>query len=328
VKYLCLAVPKKKAEEIRQELMEEDLLIKEVKIERDEKYVYFPIKKKVEKENCFIVEKDLEKIERKSYLDILEEKGIKTDAISIDFIGDIAVIRLMNATYVREIAEAIIETNRHVKAIYLDKGVKEDYRIRHLEHIAGEKRTETIHIEYGIKIKLDVAKVYFSPRLAAERMRVAKQIEKGSIVIDMFAGVTPFSLIIAKYAMPKKIYAIDKNPHAIKYAKENIRINKMENTIEVIEGDAKEVVVKLPEAEHIIMNLPHKSFEFLPLAMEKGKVLHYYEIMERSSIEKRVEEIKALGKKEGYSIDIKNVRVVGSYSPSKQRIGMEIYVEK
>ncbi len=328
MKCVCLVVPKEKAEKVRQKLIEEDLLIRKAKIERDEKYVYFPVKEKVEIRGCYLIEKDFEEIERKSYVDILKEKGIDIDSISIDFIGDIAIIRLINDSYAREVAEALMEANKHVKAVYLDRGVKEDYRVRDLQHIAGEEKKETLHVEYGVKIKLDVTKVYFSPRLAAERMRVAKQIEEGSIVVDMFAGVAPFSLIIAKYAMPKRIYAIDKNPYAIKYARENVRINEMENIIEVIEGDAKEIVPKLPEANHIIMNLPHKSFEFLPLAIRKGKILHYYEILERDSIEKRMEEIKALGRKEGYSIDIKNVRVVGSYSPAKQRVGMEIYVRK
>jgi tRNA (guanine37-N1)-methyltransferase len=323
-----LIVPKEKAEKVRQKLIEKDLLIKKVKIKRDEKYVYFPVKEKVEMEGCLLTEKNFEEIERKNYIEILKEKGIDIESISIDFIGEVAIIRLMNNSYAKEVAKAIMETNKHVKTVYLDRGIKEDYRVRDLQHVAGERRTETMHIEYGVKIKLDVTKVYFSPRLAAERMRVAEQIEEGSIVIDMFAGVAPFSLIIAKYAMPEKIYAVDKNPYAIKYARENVRINRMESIIEVVEGDAKEIVPKLPGANHVIMNLPHKSFEFLPLAMKKGEVLHYYEILERGSIKKRIEEIKALGRKEGYSVNIKNVRVVGSYSPSKQRVGMEIYVEK
>ena len=328
MKYLCLAVPKKRAEQIRQKLIKMNLLVRNVKIERDNEYVYFPVKEEVDFEGCFVVERDMEEIERESFREVLKKRGIEIDALSIDFIGDIAIIRAVEEEKAIAVAEAIMKTNKRVRAVFLDKGVREDYRVRAVHHLLGEKKTETIHVEYGVRIKIDVAKAYFSPRLAAERMRVAKKIREGSIVIDMFAGVAPFSLVIAKYAAPKKIYAIDKNPYAVKYARENVRINGVESIIEVIEGDAKEIVPKLPEANHIIMNLPHRGFEFLPLAMEKGEVLHYYEIMERGKIEERVKEIKEIGKKLGYGIEIKNVRVVGSYSPAKQRIGMETYVKK
>ncbi len=317
---LCVAVPKKIAEEIRKKLIKKNLLIKNLKVKRDIEYVYFPIKEKIEIEGCKILEEDFEEIERKSYEDILLKKGIKIESIAIDIIGDIALIKLKDERYAEDVADAIMEANEHVKVVCLDRGVKEDFRIRNIEIIAGENRTETMHIEYGIKIKLDISKVYFSPRLSAERMRVAKQVKENEIVIDMFAGVAPFSLLIAKYSKPKKIYAIDKNPYAIKYAKENVRINKI-NNIEVIEGDAKEVLPNLPNAHHIIMNLPHKSFEFLPVAIKKGKILHYYEIIDRKKIEERLEEIKKFG------VKIKNLRVVGSYSPSKDKFGMELFTQ-
>jgi len=322
VKIPCVKVSKKKAEKIRRKLIEKNLLLKGYRVERDEKFVYFPVKEEVE--GYEIVYREMRKIERKSYEDILKEKGIDLESISIDFIGDIAIVRLNNESIAKEVADAIMKTNKHIKTVCIDRGVKEDYRIRDVEIIAGEKRTETMHIEYGLKIKLDVAKVYFSPRLSMERMRVAKQVKENEIVIDMFAGVAPFSLLIAKVAKPKKIYAIDINPVAVKYAIENVKLNKMENIIEVIEGDAKDVLPNLPDADHVIMNLPHKSFNFLPLALEKGRILHYYEIMERGKIEERIEKIKRKAE-EKYNVEVKNVRIVGSYSPSKQKIGMEIY---
>jgi len=213
-----------------------------------------------------------------------------------------------------------------VKTVFLDKGVFDEYRVRKLEFIAGENKTETIHKEYGIKIMVDVAKVYFSPRLATERMRVAKEIEEHSVTIDMFAGVAPFSLIIARYAKPEKVYAIDKNPYAIKYARKNVNLNKMGDVIEVIEGDALQVIKKLPHANHIIMNLPHKSFEYLPYAIEKGDVIHYYEIIERGKEEKRVEDIIKLCRSHGYNVEIKNTHIVGSYSPAKRKIGMDLFI--
>jgi len=327
VKCLCLAVPKKMAEKIRKRLIDENLMIEGVKVKRKKGYVYFPIKRSIDIEECKICEEEFEEIKKRSYEDILKERGISIDSISIDFIGDIAIIKLRDEEKAEEVAKAIMEANKHVKTVFLDKGVKEDYRVRDIQFIAGERSTETIHTEYGIKMKVDVSKVYFSPRLAEERMRVARRIDKNEVIIDMFAGVAPFSLIIAKFAKPKKVYAIDKNEFAVKYARENVKMNKVEEIIEVIRGDAKEVIEMLPKANHIIMNLPHKSFEFLPVAIKKGEILHYYEIVEREKLNERIEEIKKLAKEMGHKIEIKNVRKVGSYSPSKDKFGMELCVK-
>jgi len=327
VKSPCIAVPKEKAEEVRRKLMEMDLMRRGLKVKRDDRNVYFPVKEKVSIEGCLFFMEDFEKVEKKSYMDILREKKIEPDSISIDFVGSIAILRLKDEDIAREIGEAILESNKNVRTVCLDRGVRGDYRLRDIKIIAGEKTTETMHVEYGLRMKMDIAKTYFSPRLATERMRVAKQIEKGSVVIDMFAGVAPFSLVIAKYANPSKIYAIDINPYAVKYAKENVMINGFSNVIEIIEGNAKDVIDNLPYADNIIMNLPHSGFQFLPYAMRNGKIIHYYEIMERGEEEKRIGHIKSIAEKHGYAVEVKNLRRVGSYSPSKQKMGMELYIK-
>ncbi|MBC7080884.1 MAG: class I SAM-dependent methyltransferase family protein [Thermoplasmatales archaeon] len=326
MKHICIAIPKNKAEEIRKKLIEKNLISKEFKVIRDENYVYFPVEKEIEIEGCFICEKDFEYIKIESYEEILASKGIKPSTLSIDIIGEIAILRGREEN-LKEIANAILLSNKHIKSVFYDRGVYDEYRVRNVEFIAGENKTETIHNEYGIKIKLDISRVYFSPRLAGERMRVAKMVGENEIVIDMFAGVAPFSLLIAKFSKAKKIFAIDKNVDAIKYARENILLNKIKN-IEVIEGDAKDVLPCLPSAEHVIMNLPHKSFDFLPFAIEKGKIIHYYEIIERKKIDKRVEEIKEKIRSEGYEAEIENIRVIGNYSPSKYKVGMELFIKK
>ena len=325
MEHICIAVPKNRAEEIRRILIEKNLIAKEFRVIRDDEHVYFPIKEKFCIDGCFICKKDFEYIKRESYRDILISKGIKPRSISIDIIGDIAILR--GEENLEEIANAILSSNRQIRSVFCDRGIYDECRLRNIEFIAGEKKTETIHIEYGLKIKLDISKVYFSPRLANERMRVAKMVRENEIVIDMFAGVAPFSLLIAKFSKAKKIFAIDKNAHAIRYARENILLNKIKN-IEVIEGDVKNVLPSLPFADHIIMNLPHKSFEFLPLAVEKGRILHYYEIIERKKVEERIEEIKEEIRQEGYDAEIKNIRIIGNYSPSKYKVGMELFIKK
>ncbi|MCD6171609.1 MAG: class I SAM-dependent methyltransferase family protein [Thermoplasmata archaeon] len=322
----AIAVERKKAEEVRKKLIEEGLLIQNLKIKRSKEYVYFPVREHVPY-GKFIQSMEFDEKE-KNYTEVLKSKGLPLH-IPIDFIGDIAILRLPSNVekFREEISKILLRHNRHIKVVCLDKGIKDEYRIRNIEIIAGEKRTETMHIEYGIKMSIDISKVYFSPRLAGERMRVAKQIKEGSIVIDMFTGAAPFSLVIGKYSNPKKIYGIDINPFAIKYAKANVSLNKLDGIIEIIEGDAMETIKKLPHANHIIMNLPHKSFEFLPYAIEKGDVIHYYEIIERGKEMEKLKEIKKLGKELGYKIDGK-IRIIGGYSSSKNKVAMDLFIRR
>ena len=78
--------------------------------------------------------------------------------------------------------------------------------------------------------KLDVKKVYFSPRLATERKRVADLVSDGEEILDMFAGVGPFPFVIAK-EKSVDITAVDINEVAIQYLNENIKINKVKEKL-------------------------------------------------------------------------------------------------
>jgi len=53
--------------------------------------------------------------------------------------------------------------------------------------------------------------------LSTERIRIADQVKNGDKVVDMFAGIGPFSILIAKRFSEAEVIAVDKNPVAIKY---------------------------------------------------------------------------------------------------------------
>ena len=255
--------------------------------------------------------------------------------VSYEIVGDIAVVKIPEEflDQKKAIAERILQQHKNVKVVCLSRGVKGEFRTRDLEILAGEKRTITTHIEYGIKIEVDIGKCFFNPRLAYERMRIAKQVEINQIVVDMFTGVAPFALMIARYADPKIIYAIDKNPFAIKFAYKNISKNKLLHKIELIEGDAKEVVKKLQKkgvrADHVIMNLPFSSYNFLEdalLLLKDRMIIHYYEIVAKESIEDRVSDIEKILSENSVSTKIKNLRMIKTYSPKEVYIGVDIEV--
>jgi tRNA (guanine37-N1)-methyltransferase len=162
------------------------------------------------------------------------------------------------------------------------------YRLREFSVIAGEPKTETIHREHGCQYYVDLAKAYFSPRLSYEHKRVASLIEEGETVIDLFAGVGPFAIQVAKTHENVEVYAIDVNPDAVEFLKRNIRLNRVEGKVHPILGDAKQVVKErlFGVADRVIMNLPEKAIEFVGAACKalkpEGGMVHFYSFVSAS----------------------------------------------
>ena len=204
---------------------------------------------------------------------------------SFDVIGDLAIIELSPTAepFERSIAEAVMKVHKNVKAVYSKAGaITGNERVRPLHHILGAKRTETIHKEQGCRFKVDVSKAYFSPRLSTEHKTVAEQVRPGECVVDMFAGVGPFSIMIAKRQSDVEIHAIDANPDAAELITENAKLNKVQDRIRVWAGDSSAVVKDNLKgtSTRVIMNHPSQARRFLEPACEalrrEGGIIHYY----------------------------------------------------
>lgn len=220
---------------------------------------------------------------------------------SFDIIGDIAIIRLTERSegLKEEIARALMQLHRNVKTVLAQtSAVQGDFRLRKLEYVAGEDKTRTIHAESGCLFSVDVARCYFSPRLIHERMRIANQV-RDEVVVNMFAGVGCFSVVIAKHSSVKRIYSIDINPIAIQFMRENIRINRVYGRVVPVLGDAKEIIERKLNnmADRILMPLPEKAFKYLPFAVsvlkEEGGLIHYYDFEYGKSAESSIRNLSA-----------------------------------
>ena len=220
---------------------------------------------------------------------------------SYDVIGDIAVIRLNKETqkYCNAIAEAIMDVHKNVTTVLAQmSAVRGNYRLRKLKYVAGENKTKTVHKESACLFKVDIENCYFSPRLHNERMRIANQVKTDEVVINMFAGVGCFSILIAKHSSVQKVYSIDVNPVAVQYMQENIRVNGMYGKVIPILGDAKCVVEDRLRhvADRILMPLPEKAMEYLPCALlalkPSGGRIHYYDFEYANRNENPVEKVR------------------------------------
>jgi tRNA (guanine37-N1)-methyltransferase len=226
---------------------------------------------------------------QKTYAGILEaqlpEQLLKKIPRALDIIGEIAIAEIPPELKAHErlIGKAILKSHKNVHTVLAKAGsITGKYRIRDYRIIAGENRTTTIHKEYGCKFKVDITKAYFSPRLSSEHKRVASLVQNKETVIDLFTGVGPFSLLIAKDKADVKVFAIDINSEAIKLLEENIRLNRVEEKVVPLLGDARQIIEERLSgvADRVIMNLPEKANEFVDTACKalkpSGGIIHYY----------------------------------------------------
>lgn len=307
------------------------------KIQRpDEGVLLLPITRPIEIDNTEVISAPGEPIEKKpkSHHDVLEGKLSADDLASVpksyDLIGDIAVLDLPEEVWEKRglVGESMLQAFPNIKVVAAKTApVGTEYRTRGIEVIAGEKRTETVHKEFGCRYRLDVAEAYFSPRLGTERMRVARQVEDGERVLVLFAGVGPYAVLIARMATPKEVVACELNPHAVAYMKENIRRNHVEDTVKAVEGDARFVTPDLGIFDRIVMPLPKDAGSFLEVALpavNEGGVIHYYDFAKHTG-ESR-EKVTELCGQLGYEIDIQDAVECGSYSPVLSRICVDFSV--
>ena len=338
-----LQVKLEEAEEIRKYLYKNRLLRDDYKIKAEKGYVYLPIRNLVKKtlKSCKIVNKEFEKKEKisKSYKEILTLPTILKDILptSYDIIGHIILIKLSEGLleYKKDIGNALLKSHKNVKTVCLSQPVRGELRTRNIEVIAGKKLTQTIHREYGLHFFLDISKTYFSPRLANERKRVANLVKPGETVVDMFAGVAPFSIMIAKYASPKIVYAIDKNKDAVTYARQNINYNKVVDKVEVYNQDAKNIdkilQKKNVKADRVIMNLPFSAYLFFPYALKivsSKCTIHYYDIVRENGISNVTSKLESKARENGTVLTTLEVRKIKTYAPREFYIGIDITAKK
>ena len=264
----------------------------------------------------------------------LSQKELKLVPSSFDVVGDILIFSEFPKELVKKekiIGQTILKYYPHIKTV-LKKTKKYSGRFRtpKLKVIAGEKRKETVCKENNIFIKLDVEKVYFSPRMSSERKRIAELVKPNEYILVMFSGSGVYPLVIAKNSECKEVYGIEINPFAHNYALENIKKNKLENKIRLFLGDVKKIMPKLNKKfDRILMPLPKGGEDFLNLTLKyiKNKgVIHFYDFLHEGEFYRAEEKVKKACKKSRKKCKIMNIVKCGQYSPRFYRVCVDFEV--
>jgi tRNA (guanine37-N1)-methyltransferase len=308
----CVSVPKREGERVRKELKQLGLLNGRYRIEERNGRLYIPLKgvpddQRYEVEACAVRPRP--------------QTGHASVEIRYDVIGDIAIINWFEGVEVA--AAELLGAQKNIKVVLASASrVNGEYRLKKLLFVAGERRTETVHKEYGSRLLIDVSKVYFSPRLATERDRVALLVQPNETVVDMFAGVGPFTVMLAKKI--KKAIAFELNPIAFRYLQKNIDLNRLDNVLACF-GNAKDLAPKFAgTAERVIMNLPHSAFNFLDAALTlisgDGGVIHFYDIRTQEDFPDSVERVRKAVQSSGRLVETIRLKRVRSYAPGRYHI--------
>ncbi|AEH37024.1 class I SAM-dependent methyltransferase [Halopiger xanaduensis] len=342
----CVRVPREEGEATRSDLADADLIDDDYEIAVEDGNLYIPIT------DAEAVPDDLEIVRRPA-----DER--RTQTRPADLLGfDPSYERLGKAVLLDEddpdraweIADAVLESDLPVETV-LNKAskVKGETRVRDWELLAGED-TEVVHREYGCEFALDLAEVYFSPRLATERHRVAEQVESGERAFDMFAGVGPFVVPFAKRGA--ECVGVDINPAAIEYLRENARRNGVEDRVTAICANVRTLVPPRVDAsegegaterdtkgapnyenwaDRIVMNLPHSADEFLDTAVAIAGddcVLHYYDIQHEDDPFGPGERAIRDAAEPEYDVSVETRHTVRSYAPHELNVCLDVRLER
>jgi len=329
----AVAVPKTKAEEVRQRLLAAGLLHKGVVVAREGDTIFLPLTAEADV-GYPIVDREFGEafapIRSYKYVARVPQDLKPLLPTSFDVVGDIALVKIPDAlaAFEAEIADAILRANSAVKVVAADAGVKGSLRVRQLRVLAGPNRTETVHREHGLAYKVDVARAYFSPRLGTERLRVAEQVEPGEVVVDLFAGTGPYAILIAKRRQPRVVYAVDANPEAFRYLEENVRRNRA-TCVEASQGDALALLANAEPPDRVILDYPQDPEPAYRASLSRvlpGGVIHYYAILESSAVEDREEALVAAAKAADRGAEISARREVHGWSPTQKLFAFDLRI--
>lgn len=289
---------------------------------------------------------------------------------SFNILGNIAVVNFPKdfsggSIAKKKFAEKILRENKSITTV-LEKSGNFSGRLRKMKtkFLAGEKTKEVLYHENGCVLRFNIDGSYFSPRLSNERGEIASLIKEnfaksqesqsshvehlencsekqknrnysnfskeGDEVLVMFAGVGPFSIVIAKNSKAKKVYSNEINREANKYAKLNIELNKLKNKVELLPGDIKRIAGKIKKKfDVIVMPRPQLKESFLKEAFvlsKKGTRIFYYDFCRIEEKNLIVEKIKNEAKKFKKKIKILNVKDAGEIAPYKVRVRVDFEI--
>jgi len=249
-----------------------------------------------------------------------------------DVIGNIVIVKFPRGEKTarkKDWAGKFLKEHKNVKTV-LEKSdkIKGRLRIGKSKFILGERTKEALYRENGCEFRLNVDTCYFSPRLASDRLEIAKKARNGEKVLVMFSGVGVYGVVIGKNSKALRIVCVELGREPSRYASENVKRNKVH--VEVVQGDVRKKVPLMKEKfDRIVMARPNLKDTFLDVAfsvVKKGGVIHYHGFYSEDDKSKMLEDIKSEASRAGRKIRILGVKKIGEIGVRKFRWRVDLKV--
>jgi len=249
-------------------------------------------------------------------------------------IGDIIILDLskLDSIQKNKIAKTYADVLNAKTIIQKNKITGELRKPKNIELLYGNETITEIS-EYGVKYKLDLAEVMWSPGNTGWRSALSGPnkvsefytFDKPKTIIDYFAGIGYFSIQMAKGYPEAEIIAIDKNPKSIEYLSLNTKNNAVKN-MKIINEDCRNIVLK---ADVIHLGYIGNTIDFLEHAHnnlnENGTVIfheayrnNWLGFKSRSDWGSIPEKFSKLMGSKGFNV--KNFERVKFYGPSTSHV--------
>ncbi|MDN5866094.1 MAG: class I SAM-dependent methyltransferase family protein [Candidatus Nitrosocosmicus sp.] len=270
---------------------------------------------------------------------VLADEDLEKVYSSFDMIGDIAIIKIPDSLLTKKnvIGEVILDSIKNIKSVFVQKSsISGEYRLRGLEVIAGDEKYVTFYREYGCKFLVNVATSYFSPRLSTERLRISNLVSPGEIVVNMFAGVGTFSVIMAKKHQIK-VYNIDSNLDAYILSIMNSKLNKLSDRIFSIHGDSQQVLHSntfKDRIDRVLLPLPERAHEFVDISIDclkpSGGHLHFFSHIKSDTKAQVVptSEAHIVNLFSKYDFEIEHTQIVRDVAPRLYQTVTDLFISK
>lgn len=330
------------AEKIKSLLLEEGRLDCDYLPSTDSEHIYFPLLKGEEPEYVEIVEKEMQRKQKKVTVDdrlrkVLSEPEMQLVPRSQEMIGDILILEIPEQLRAKEqeIAHAYLASSHTAKVVVKKTAIHSgQFRTRGVEVLAGEDRKETTHLESGVRLFMNIEETYFSARLGHERLRIAQLVTAGEEILVMFSGSAPYPLVLARHTDAARIVGVELNPHAHGFAVMNRDLNKESySRVHLVNGDVRVEVPRLKtkgeQFDRVLMPLPKTSEEFLDVALpvvKKGGMIHLYAFLNEKDIVSEGQNIVDLCEELGFDVELINTVKCGQHAPYTFRVCYDLKV--
>ena len=176
-------------------------------------------------------------------------------------LGRVLLLRLPAALrpHFRAIGEAWRDELEVATVLTVVGPVTGELRRPRVEVIAGGP-TETEVVEHGVRYRFDARRILFAAGNRTERARAGRLVAPGETVVDLFAGIGYFAIPAARVGRAARVVAVEKNPVALAYLRENARRNGVDDRIEIVAGDNRRVALEPRTADRVFLG-------FLPSAV-------------------------------------------------------------